>query len=387
MERVVVYDSFDGLPTSCRTLFQRSSAQAGIFLSLPWFRTLAAGAFAEAPVRIYALESAADKAVHALLPMRALTIANRFFSVRQLTAVANFYTPLFGPLVAESVTVSSSLRRLAREIAAGPGRWDTVAMYPMDRDSTLYAAMLSAFWKAGMAAQSYRCFANWYLKVNGRSFDEYAASLPAQLRNTLKRKARQLSAERFCMEIITGGDDDLERGICAYQTVYRASWKQPEAFPQFMPELIRTCAGEGWLRLGVAYIDGRPAAAQLWIVAGSVASIYKLAYDQDFGKYSVGTLLTAHLMRYVIDRDGVQEVDFLSGDDAYKSDWMSHRRERWGIMAFNLRSFKGILLAVIHLAGRASKNFLLRPLKWGRTAGNRIFSGRFFSGKRDSLQA
>lgn len=386
MERVVVYDSFDSLPASCQTLFRRSCAQAGIFLSLPWFRTLAAGAFKESPVRIYALQSDADQSVHALLPMRVLILAGRFFSVRQLTAAANFYTPLFGPLVAGSVPVPSSLRRLVREMAADPGCWDTVAIYPMDRDSTVYAAMQSAFRRAGMAVQSYRCFTNWYLKVDGRSYDEYAASLPPQLRNTLKRKAKQLPADRFYMEIITGGNE-LERGIRAYHAVYQASWKQPEAYPQFMPGLIRTCASEGWLRLGVAYIDGRPAAAQVWIVAGDVASIYKLAYDQDFARYSVGTLLTAHLMRHVIDLDRVREVDFLSGDDAYKSDWMSHRRERWGIMAFNLRSFKGIILAVAHLAGRASKNFLLRPLKWGRAVGNRIFSGTFFSGKRDSLQA
>ena len=34
------------------------------------------------------------------------------------------------------------------------------------------------------------------------------------------------------------------------------------------------------------------------------------------------------LMRHVIDVDQVREVDFGSGDDAYKKDWMSDRRER-----------------------------------------------------------
>ncbi len=356
MERVVVYDSFDSLPASCAALFRRAAAESGVFLSLPWFRTLTAAALSESPLRIYALAADADT-VQALMPMRAATVRNRFFSFRQLAAAANFYTPLFAPLVADSMSAQAGMEALARAIAAETARWDTVALYPMDGDHRLYAATLSAFRAAGMAVQTYRCFANWYLKVNGRSFDEYAASLPPRLRNTLKRKEKQLAGGRLRMEIITGGAE-LERGIEAYHAVYRASWKPPEAFPRFMPELIRSCAREGWLRLGVAYIDGQPAAAQVWIVAAGVASIYKLAYDQAFVKYSVGSLLTARLMRQVIDLDGVHEVDFLSGDDAYKRDWMSHRRERRGIMAFNLRTFRGGALAAVNLGGSAVKQIL-----------------------------
>ncbi|MGE5622855.1 MAG: GNAT family N-acetyltransferase [Bacillota bacterium] len=362
MARVLVYDSFDSLPASCAALFRRAAADSGVFLSLPWFRTLAAAALCESPLRIYALASDADT-VHALMPMRAVTAHNRFFSVRQLTAAANFYTPLFAPLVADSVSGQAGMEALARAIAAEKARWDTVALYPMDGDNRLYAATLSVFRAAGMAVQPYHCFANWYLKVDGRSFCEYAASLPPRLRNTLKRKEKQLAGGRLRVEIITGGAD-LERGIEAYHAVYRASWKPPEAFPQFMPELIRCCAREGWLRLGVAYIDGQPAAAQVWIVAGGVASIYKLAYDQAFVKYSAGSLLTARLMQHVIDLDGVHEVDFRSGDDAYKRDWMSHRRERRGIIAFNLRTFKGIALAAVNLGGRAVKHIL-----WGECGG------------------
>ena len=43
-------------------------------------------------------------------------------------------------------------------------------------------------------------------------------------------------------------------------------------------------------------------------------------------------------MQHVIDTDHVEEVDYLTGDDAYKQDWMSHRRERIGLVAFNPRT-------------------------------------------------
>ncbi len=61
-------------------------------------------------------------------------------------------------------------------------------------------------------------------------------------------------------------------------------------------------------------------------------------------------------MQHVIEVDQVREIDYLSGDDAYKQDWMSHRRERWGILAFNLRTFKGVLAACKHIGGRRLKS-------------------------------
>ena len=123
-----------------------------------------------------------------------------------------------------------------------------------------------------------------------------------------------------------------------------------------MPGLIRICADQEWLRLGVAYVNEEPVAAQLWIVSGGAALIFKLAYDEQFAKLSAGTLLTSALMQHVLDVDKVSEVDYLSGDDEYKKSWMSHRRERWGIIAFNTTSLWGWLQIVRHIGGRALKN-------------------------------
>jgi len=75
-------------------------------------------------------------------------------------------------------------------------------------------------------------------------------------------------------------------------------------------------------------------AAQIWAVCHGVASNYKLAYDAAYGELSAGSLLSAMLLRQVLD-EGVREVDYLTGDDHYKRDWMSHRRGRWGLVAFD----------------------------------------------------
>ena len=48
-----------------------------------------------------------------------------------------------------------------------------------------------------------------------------------------------------------------------------------------------------------------------------------------------GTLLSAALFRHVIEVDRVRRVDFGTGNDAYKRDWMNRHEPLWRIEAFN----------------------------------------------------
>ena len=109
-------------------------------------------------------------------------------------------------------------------------------------------------------------------------------------------------------------------------------------------------------------IRDRPIAAQIWIVSNGKANIYKLAYDENFKAYAPGTLLTALLMAQAIDVDKVQKIDYLIGDDPYKAAWMSQRNERWGIVAHNARTVKGILGLAREMVGRCWKQLKVQTL-------------------------
>jgi len=139
--------------------------------------------------------------------------------------------------------------------------------------------------------------------------------------------------------------------------VYESSWKTPEPYPGFIPGLVADLAASGSLRLGVARLGDRAVAAQLWSIRGGRAAIVKLAHRTDSTEFSPGTLLTVHMMQLAIERDGVTEVDYLIGDDAYKRNWMTARRERWGIVAYATRSPIGLALVLRELAGRTAKRF------------------------------
>lgn len=350
-----MYTDLAALPKSYGPLLSRAG-NTSVFFSLPWYRNFIQSVLTPSEqLRIYAVDTEASTASpRAVLPMRYRD--SGLLGARTLSGLSNYYTSLFGPVIEPGESDAQTiLDLLAAAIAREKVRWDLIDLHPLAVDTPAFPALMTAFKKAGFAVQSYFCFGNWYLQLRGRSYAEYFETLPSQLKNTIKRKKRQLEKLPKMRIVLHRDKTSLDEALRAYEQIYAVSWKVPEPYPRFIPGLCRTCAEEGWLRLGVVYVDDQPVAAQIWIVNAGIAAIYKLAYDERFAKLSVGSILTAHLMEHVIDVDKVHEVDYLTGDDAYKKDWMSDRRERWGIMAFNLRTPRGILAAVRHLGARAAR--------------------------------
>lgn len=358
--QVQVYSRFDEIPAQCRPLFDAVRAEHGVFFSYPWFENLALHGLPAGRLRIYVVS---DEGVPQLIFPAFTPIDTNGRMSRAWGACANYYSSLFGLVASSSPEqASQACSALAATLVAERPRWTQIDIQPIAANDETVADLMRGLASDRGYVQDYYCFGNWYLEVAGRSYREYYATLPSKLRNTVERKRKQwqvLPGAR--LEVFEGGEG-LEEAIAAYVGVYAKSWKSPEPRTEFMPGLIRTCAAQGWLRLGLAYIGDQAIAAQLWIVCAGVASIYKLAYDEAHRSLSIGSILTAHMMERAIDIDKVRMVDYLTGDDAYKRDWMSHRRERRGMIAYNLATVEG--------AGSALRSILGRTLK--RLRGPRV---------------
>ena len=319
-----------------------------VFCTLAWFENLAAHGLdaCTSPMLLLAHDVSSHSAV--CLPLLATPTS--------LNSLSNYYSSLYGPLVWEPSQPDASVdfwHAIAQHVRQHATRWPTIVLSPLDDQSSSYQLLQQALRQVGYRVDTYFCFGNWYLCVDGRSFATYAQKLPSPLRHSIDRGQRRLNRQgSWNIHIQTQDDERLEPSIDAFVQVYRRSWKAPEPHPQFIPQLMRTAVAQGWLRLGVLVLDGQAIAAQLWLVHDGKASIYKLAYVEGFERYSAGSVLTHALMQYVMDVDHVHEVDYLTGDDAYKQDWMSHRRERRGIVAFDLRNLRGLALAARHSMGK-----------------------------------
>jgi CelD/BcsL family acetyltransferase involved in cellulose biosynthesis len=104
------------------------------------------------------------------------------------------------------------------------------------------------------------------------------------------------------------------------------------------------------LRLGILDWQGEPVAAQFWFTLDGRANIFKLAYDDRHRALSAGTVLSAAMFQHALEVDGVKEIDFLAGDDAYKQDWMSARRQRVGLVATDPRTLLGLSVGLAEKA-------------------------------------
>lgn len=345
------YEYVEALPQGCTPLLLEGE-QHSFDLSADWFRLLENKTiFPEINARYYTLER--GNKVLGLLPLSLQHAGGR---VNQVSGLDNFYSSLYRPLLAPSVT-SGELAACLKKILADTGM-DILRFNAMDPAYLGFKLLESAIHQAGLKPFRFFCFGNWYLPVEGRSFAVYFQGLSSKVQSTIKRREKKFLADgRGRLEIVTGGDR-LNDVIEAWDKIYRTSWKIPEPFTEFVPGFIRMCATRGWLRLGFAYYDNEPIAAQLWIVSHGRAAIYKLAYDEKFSQLSPGTVLTAHLMCHVLDVDKVTEVDYLVGDDAYKKDWMSHRRERWGIVAYNPYTLGGVAGIAVQMIGKVRKSLL-----------------------------
>ena len=341
--RVEVYRKFTLLPEGALLALNRAETY-DIEQGRDWLGNLITTVFPDDQgVAFYALFGGDE--LLALLPVRH---ADR----GEVLALGNFYTSLYQPYLASGLTVES-LARLLEFIKVADGTASAMRYAPMDVGGRCYELLLAASRQARFFSFPFFCFGNWYLPVT-TEFASYFSGRPSQIKNSIKRKFREFQQAGGTLEIIFG-TDRLEHGIQAYELVYSSSWKVPEPFPKFTPSLIRMLARNGWLRLGVATLNGQPIAAQIWIVAHGRASIFNWRITKTSKRYSAGTILTAKLMEQVIDIDRVQEVDYLIGDDPYKASWMTHRRERWGIIAYNPRSVYGAVRAAREYLGRGMK--------------------------------
>jgi hypothetical protein len=238
----------------------------------------------------------------------------------RITPLRNWYSFTWRQLAPAGERGDALIEEIARQLR---GRGHRVTLAPVPEEDGSASRLASAFARAGWRVEVTACDANHVLHVGGRSFAEYWASRPGRLRTTHKRRAGKVE-----VTILESFEDEAwER----YEAVYAASWKPTEGEPAMLRAFAAEEGRAGRLRLGLATHDGETVAAQFWTVENSVAYIHKLAHLESHRNLSPGTTLSAALFERVIDHDRVDLVDFGTGDEPYKRDWMEATRPRYQI--------------------------------------------------------
>ncbi|MBV9841167.1 MAG: GNAT family N-acetyltransferase [Sphingomonadaceae bacterium] len=315
---VALFDGIDAAIVDAGDALERS-AQPRLYDRADWLRLTARHVLPDAKP-VIARARTADGAAWLFLDDRG----------NSAEAFARWYTLAFRPVVTGAAGDDARIA-LARALRGRFARLELKPMLAADADTTQ-----TAFRAAGWIATRSETSGNWIADTDGLDFTRYWQSRPGKLRSTLaRRRARAPLDLAICDRFEPEAWD-------AYEAVYAASWKPDEGAPAFLRALAEQEGAAGTLRLGIGRYEGRPVAAQLWLVENGHATIHKLAYDTHARDISPGTQLSAAMFAHVLDRDRPTLIDYGTGDDAYKADWMDRRRPLYRLELFDPKSPRGL---------------------------------------------
>jgi len=332
------FTEWSQLPQSSDDIFTQAEKDS-LFFSRAWFENLVTTALGndQSLLLVCVVEEASEENVLAVLP---LISGDNSCDKNEWTALNHIYTSLYTSLMVESTQQKKQqeiLNCLAKGLSKLP--FESLKLGPLAADDNNINNLQHAMESSGLSCVRYAHFFNWFHPLQGQTFADYMAARPSRVRNTIARKQRKLEREHgYDIRLYTG--NNVQPAMADFHAVYKASWKANERFENVIEGFIERFSKLGWTRLVILYIEGKPVATQLWFVVHKKASIFKLAYDEAWKQYSPGSILTQYLMETVIDTDKVEEIDFLTGNDHYKQEWMSERRQRWRMVITHKRQPK-----------------------------------------------
>jgi hypothetical protein len=324
-----LFDDFNAVELSALDRLDRET-QPNLFDRLSWFKLL----WAHNPPGLMPLiaRARADN-----------TDAWLFLALqegRRATALGNWYTLAFRPIFtsdASEATKRSLLIALARRLSGGSSPITSIILSPVPDHDGSAALIRSAFRRAGWMTSATQQTVNWTVNVKGKDFATYWHERPGQVRSTHDRKLKKFPTTT---EIYTKFD---AKTWAEYEDIYAESWKTGEGSPACLKAIMQTEGEAGCLRIGIARHGDRAVAAQLWTVENGHAIVHKLAYREESADMSPGTILTAAMFRHVIDADHVDLVDYGTGDDRYKADWMDQRAPLYRLELHNPKTLNGLI--------------------------------------------
>jgi CelD/BcsL family acetyltransferase involved in cellulose biosynthesis len=272
---------------------------------------------------------------------------------RTLTFLGTPMTDYHGMLVAAGPPGEGVLEALVDHVAAASARWDICALEELRADDPLLGAAFPPGFRSEVSEQE----ACPYVPLPSTG-EQLTAEFPHELGARLARSVRGLKRAGELRFVVCGRggartrpprpqDSDLffdaetmseaaaaDALIGALFRLHAARWNarqapgvlSGEAVQQLHREVAAGMLGRGRLRLYGLSLDGRIEAVVYAFAHGQRLYSYLGGFNPVLGKFSPGLVILWHAMLMAIE-EGLDELDFLRGDEAYK--YRFGARVRW----------------------------------------------------------
>ncbi|MDP9400523.1 MAG: GNAT family N-acetyltransferase, partial [Actinomycetota bacterium] len=157
-------------------------------------------------------------------------------------------------------------------------------------------------WPRLLNARPLRRATSSLLRLSGRTFEEWLASVSPKFRREMQRRERNLVRDHGLTFRLVTGEAERESALAALIRLHDARWRNTSttfgaANTRFYDAFTRMAAERGWLRLWLAEVDGRPIAARLGFYFAGRAWAYQSGRDPAWDKSGVGIVLLVHTLR------------------------------------------------------------------------------------------
>jgi CelD/BcsL family acetyltransferase involved in cellulose biosynthesis len=252
----------------------------------------------------------------------------------QLESTANYHTPVFGIVAANQSAASSMAREIFRD---APAR---VSLTTLDPEGATLKICKDAAEEAGFRVITRPHLLSPYAEL-GYGWNEYKRTLHTHLLRNLRRGRKQLEEQGpLVMEVVSGGallDSRLDEAM----QVEASGWKgktdtairsRPHT-RQFYREMTHWAAERGILKLYLLRLSGRVLTMCLTLQQHGVCYMLKGGYDEGFGRYSPGNILTEALLEDCANC-GITRVEMNGDAETYKLNWATATRQYMRFEAF-----------------------------------------------------
>jgi CelD/BcsL family acetyltransferase involved in cellulose biosynthesis len=202
------------------------------------------------------------------------------------------------------------------------------ALHERGRDWSLFVgATMPTGWGERLDGDVREREASPVLRLDGTSFDDFLAGRSRNFREQVRRRERKLAREHELSFRLTTDPERLDADLDTLIALHDARWGGTTGtfagpLGDFHRDFARAALERGWLRLWIAELDGKPAAAWYGLRYGGDEWFYQSGRDPELERTSVGFVLLSHTVREAAN-DGVRTYRLLRGDEGYKGRWAS----------------------------------------------------------------
>lgn len=275
----------------------------------------------------------------------------RLFSYNSLELIGNIYSAYRGGIVLKGREADVA-QALFKCLKSHRRLWDIIHFEDIPGSSFFLGALhRECHNQHNMINRITDQYANLIFDITpGMRAIDYWQSRTKNHRQNIRSAINKMNRDgRFTIVLTSHPDQNVHAAMDHFKDIFKHSWrKEPEISPLFHRQLAEYLASKGKLRLFVLYfqkgggpggdlsfssyesaIDAQqtipdgyvPIATSFFAVNRFYAGLLKTAYREDYSTYSAGTVLSWFSIKWLLDVDNVNLVDFQKEDDAYKFKW------------------------------------------------------------------